>query len=627
MKKILMSFCLLMCAVCTSLAHDENRTENYTYKFGMVVRSNDIMDVTKTGDDFSLERAQYKWFKENYIDQKQGIVINLTTDKDDALSQKIASCGTIWVVVAPYSGSYFGAAGYNLEIFQREDFVLALKKHVENGGNLYLSNFATKLVGNIGRVKSPYVPADGQSYKWPDTDNYPWYLCPLIGVTGNQGKIESEADARFNRWSHPIYNDITDTDVESYIKDDQFKVKSIPINKTIGSSERRNVYCFWALDNNEEAFTNFQNATNSVVLGTTEWSYWYNNAAIVEFKPSHSGDGKTVFDGTIIANGLAGCALGVNVTGTNSCEATVKKLNANILSYLASKQTNVTVDKGAISYSKDVPYVRGCDKSKTIAQLDWLGINEGQNGYWASLYCNQNKVLPEGMEAYVVSDVTDTKTSTVNSNIISRVAVLERVDTKRLSAPNDGVVQGKVAILPKNYGYLIRSNTKIEDASIVLPTTWVDANVDMSSYNTVYPTEANKTENKDKTYLYGSESKQTFTQPTGVAGTFYILCGERKKDSQEEWTYGFYIKKGTTGETIENAAHRAFIFVPNTGMSAAKSLLFTMNGFDSSTTGIEDHLNETTSARPTVYYNLSGQKVTPNYRGMVITKGKKFLKN
>lgn len=207
------------------------------------------------------------------------------------------------------------------------------------------------------------------------------------------------------------------------------------------------------------------------------------------------------------------------------------------------------------------------------------------------------------------------------------MAVLKRVDTKRLSAPNDGAVQGKVAILPKNYGYLIRSTNKIEDASIVLPTTWVDANVDMSSYNTVYPTDANNAGNTDKTYLYGSDSKQTFTQPTGVAGTFYILCGERKKDSQDEWTYGFYIKKGTTGETIENAAHRAFIFVPNTGMSAAKSLLFTMNGFDSSTTGIEDHLNETTSARPTVYYNLSGQKVTPNYRGMVITKGKKFLKN
>ena len=616
-----------MCAVCTSLAHDENRTENYTYKFGMVVRSNDITDVTKTDDDFSLERAQYKWFKENYIDQNQGIVINLTTDEGDALAQKIASCGTIWVVVAPYNGGQFGAAGYDLGIFQRNDFVLALKKHVENGGNLYLSNFATKLVVNIGRVKneSPYVPADGQSDKRPDTDNNPWYLCPLIGVTSNQGKIESENDARFNRWSHPIYNGITD--VEPYSKDSHFKVKSIPINKTIENSERRNVYCFWALENTETAFTNFQNATNSVVLGTTEWSYWYDNAAIVEFKPSHSGDGKTVFDGTIIANGLAGCALGVNVSGTNSCEETVKKLNANILSYLGLKQTNVTVDKGAISYSKDVPYVRGCDKSKAIAQLDWLGINEGQNGYWASLYCNQNKVLPEGMEAYVVSDVNDTKTSTDNSNIISRVAVLKRVDTGRLSAPNDDAVHGKVAILPKNYGYLIRSNTKIEDASIVLPTTWVDANVDMSSYNTVYPTDANKTENKGKTYLYGSESKQTFTQPTGVAGTFYILCGERKKDSQDEWTYGFYIKKGTTGETIENAAHRAFIFVPNTGMSAAKSLLFTMNGFDSSTTGIEDHLNETTSARPTVYYNLSGQKVTPNYRGMVITKGKKFLKN
>lgn len=625
MKKILMSLCLLMCAVCTSLAHDEDRTENYTYKFGMVVRSDEILDVTRTGDDFSLERAQYNWFKENYIDKNQGIVINLETDTGDALAQKIASCGTIWVVVAPYSGNQFGAADYNLGIFQSNDFVQALKKHVENGGNLYLSNFATKLVVNIGRVKdeSPYVPTDGQSDKWPANDTHTWYLCPLIGVTGNQGKMENEADVRFYRKSHPIYQNITES--ETYDKDNQYKINSIPINETTESSERRNVYCFWALENNETAFTNFQKATNSVVLGTTEWSYWYNNAAIVEFKPSHSGDGKTVFDGTVIANGLAGCALGVNVSGTNSCEETVKKLNANVLSYLSAKQTNVSVDKGAIFYSKDEPYVRGCDKSKAIAQLDWLDINEGRNGYWASLYCDQNKVLPEGMEAYVVSDVKDTKKSNANSNIISRVAVLKRVDTKRLPASNDGVVSNKVAILPKNYGYLIRSNSKIEDASLVLPTTWVDANVDMSSYNTVYPTDANKAENKDKTYLYGSETTQTFNQPADVAGTFYIMCGERKKDSQDEWTYGFYIKKGTTGETIENAAHRAFVFVPNTGVSAAKSLLFTMNGFDSSTTGIEDHLNETTSARPTVYYNLSGQKVAANYKGLVIINGKKVL--
>lgn len=615
-----------MCAVCTSLAHDVDRTENYTYKFGMVVRGDEITDDSKPDGEYSLERAQYKWFKEKYIiDQKQGVVINLETDTGDALAKKIASCGTIWVVVAPYSGNHFGAADYDLGIFQRNDFVQALKKHVEDGGNLYLSNFATKLVVNIGRVKneSPYVPADGQSDKWPANDNDPWYLCPLIGVTGNQAKMEKEDDARFNRWSHPIYQEITEA--ETYSRYEHYKVNSIPINKTTESSERRNVYCFWALENNETAFTNFQNATNSVVLGTTEWSYWYNNAAIVEFKPSHSGDGKTVFDGTIIANGLAGCALGVNVSGTNSCEETVKKLNANVLSYLSEKQSNVSVDKGAIPYSKDEPYVRGYDKSKAIAQLDWLDINEGKNGYWASLYCDQNKVLPEGMEAYVVSDVKDTKTSATNSNIISRVAVLKRVDTNRLKAPNDDAVQGKVAILPKNYGYLIRSNSKIEDASLVLPTTWVDANVDMSSYNTVYPTDANKAENKDKTYLYGSETTQTFNLPTGVPGTFYIMCGERKKDSQDEWTYGFYIKKETTGETIENAAHRAFVFVPNTGVSAAKSLLFTMNGFDSSTTGIEDHLNETTSARPTVYYNLSGQKVAANYKGLVIINGKKVL--
>lgn len=251
-------------------------------------------------------------------------MINLETDTGDALAQKIASCGTIWVVVAPYSGNQFGAADYNLGIFQSNDFVQALKKHVEDGGNLYLSNFATKLVVNIGRVKdeSPYVPTDGQSDKWPANDNDPWYLCPLIGVTGTQVKMEKEDDARFNRWSHPIYQDITEA--ETYSRYEHYKVNSIPINKTTVNTERRNVYCFWALENNETAFTNFQKATNSVVLGTTEWSYWYNNAAIVEFKPSHSGDGKTVFDGTIIANGLAGCALGVNVSGTNSCEETVK---------------------------------------------------------------------------------------------------------------------------------------------------------------------------------------------------------------------------------------------------------------------------------------------------------------
>ena len=84
-----------------------------------------------------------------------------------------------------------------------------------------------------------------------------------------------------------------------------------------------------------------QNATHSKVLGTTEWTKWYNNAAIVEFEPAHSADGKTVFDGTIIANGLVGCAYGINadINAQNPYEKNAKQINANALEYLSTSSS------------------------------------------------------------------------------------------------------------------------------------------------------------------------------------------------------------------------------------------------------------------------------------------------
>ena len=617
-------------------------SNTFTYDFGLIVRNDEVLTNGNSDYKYVLEHNAYVWFKENYIDKGKGIVIKLT---DTDLENEINSCATLWVVIAPYPD--VNADVYTDPNFNEPNFLRYLKNHVAKGASLYLSNYATKLLAEnngIGRISDTYRPYDGQSTEWPNTTNDDldddWYVCPFIGVKDGYDKIESEEAARYNHWNHPIYtiNKKEGIDLSAIAQKSEryHKWKCIPVSQE-SVLERKNVYCFWNMTDERYpsakghgktdslALVNFQNATQSIVLGTTEWAEWYNNAAIVEFYPAHSGDGKTVFDGTIIANGLAGCAYGVPKTGQDEWEKNAAQINANALAYLRTKA-----------------FQRGELKVKSIADLNWIYTKTSdeiyKDGYWSTFYCDQNKILPENMEAWVVTDVKETTAESDNyKKIKSQVATLKKVAGSR-----DGVRSefGKLDILPANHGYLLRTKERHpaeghseseEGQLITLENTKVAPTISMDDYTTFYPSGTkNENDNEKTNYLMGSAVAKTFKVTDNASDhVFYILAGERRINTNE-WSYGFYIKRDENGDVykdgaeLNNAAHRAFIYAPKPSGSEnnAKPLLFSF-GTDE-TTGIEN-LRTETRAQDGFCYNMAGQRVGKDYKGLVIKNGKKYL--
>lgn len=598
---------------------DVEDCKTFSHQFGLIVRGEEVLNNGNSDYQYALEHNAYAWFKENYVDKGTGIVIKLT---DTNLKEEINSCGTLWVVIAPYTGSQFNADSYNDPNFYNSDFLDALKEHVAKGASLYLSNFATKLLSQnngIGRLSDGYAPKDGQSDNWPEDDGFNWYVCPLIGVKDGKAAIDSEENALYNNWNHPIYKGLRDNAVTS-TNNSIVKALSIPISSESVDGKniaRKNVYCFWNManygrftspadDQNALVLAEFQSQTHSKVLGTTEWAKWYNNAAIVEFEPAHSADGKTVFDGTIIANGLAGCAYEIHSGDKHDdYEKNAYQINANALEYLST-----------------LAFTRGNLNVKSIADLNWV---QNQDGCWSTLYCEHNKILPEKMEAYLITNVKDeTASSPKYGKIVSRIATLTQVAGNKNGF--DGGLD-KMAILPANHGYLLRTNDKVPDKTIVLENTKVASTFSMDEYNTSYPTDDNKESNTKLNYLMGSEEKKTFYADN--QHVFYILAGERRINTNE-WSYGFYIKRDennpdvSKGIELENAAHRAFVYAPKPtdSGSSAKPLLFSFDTGE--TTGIEN-LRTETRAQDGFCYNMAGQRVGKDYKGLVIKNGKKYL--
>ena len=604
---------------------DVEDSTNFAHQFGLIVRNDEVLTNENTDYKYVLEHNAYVWFKENYIDKSKGIVIKLT---DSNLNEEIKSCGTLWVVIAPYPD--INADVYTDPNFNNSEFLKCLKDHVEQGASLYLSNYATKLLAQsngIGRLLDKYAPVDGQSKIWPKDDGFNWYVCPLIGAKDGKTAIDNEEDALYNNWKHSIYLGLRSSAVTS-TNNSIVKALSIPISsESVGGDkiERKNVYCFWNMatydgfrdpDSNKDSLVlaNFQSQTHSKVLGTTEWANWYNNASIVEFLPAHSADGKSVFDGTIIANGLAGCAYEIHSGSQHDdYEKNAYLINANALDYLSKKA-----------------FKRGTLKVKSIAGLNWIydevsdkdKYQEYKDGYWSTLYCDSAKILPDSMEAYVISDMKDVTVTSKNfDKITSQVAVLTKVAGNRNGIGKDE----KVAILPEKHGYLLRTNKEVKDKTIDLKNTKVAPTFSMSEYNTFFPSGA-KTDKIN--YLMGSEEKKTFSTDANGKYVFYILAGERRINTND-WSYGFYIKRDENGEVsdgtkLENAAHRAFVYAPKPSYSAnkAKPLLFSFDTEE--TTGIEN-LRTETHAQDGFCYNMAGQRVGKDYKGLVIKNGKKYL--
>lgn len=185
--------------------------------------------------------------------------------------------------------------------------------------------------------------------------------------------------------------------------------------------------------------------------------------------------------------------------------------------------------------------------------------------YWSTFYASNNRLLPEGVTAYAVKSNNDGRAQLV------KVA--------------DG---GQV--IPGGQGYLLSTANK--------------------NGFCLTPSDGEPVAALAENLLMGSDEAKTFDD----AGYKYYILGRSGED------FGFYWQKGTGGNSVNNAAHKAFLRVPTS--SGAKFLSFT---FGEETTGINGITASDTEQNGTALYNLAGQRVAKGYKGLVIKNGKKYL--
>lgn len=198
--------------------------------------------------------------------------------------------------------------------------------------------------------------------------------------------------------------------------------------------------------------------------------------------------------------------------------------------------------------------------TKAPINVDGKGIT-----YWSTFYASNNRLLPEGVTAYAVK-----------SNNNGRAQLVK-------------VAEGG-QVIPGGQGYLL--STANENGFCLTPS---------DGEAVAAPAE---------NLLTGSDEAKTFEE----AGYMYYILGKSGSD------FGFYWQKGTGGNSVNNAAHKAFLRVPTS--SGAKFLSFT---FGEETTGINGITASDAEQDGTALYNLAGQRVAKGYKGLVIKNGKKYL--
>ncbi len=200
--------------------------------------------------------------------------------------------------------------------------VAALTTFAANGGNLYLSGQATQLLVSIGRIEERYAPNIYNNGAGGDDETDIWtvnaYICQNLAE-----------EFRQDQNGHPVYKDMILGDYCGY------PYQTYPIEGRTNSESgiwRENHNCMWDFnlitatgDNN---IRDFQNQTNSVVLGT--WGHVVDAACagIIEFKPTEAVKGR------IIANGMAAFQW-YQKESANDFQSNLEKFTTNALSYLA----------------------------------------------------------------------------------------------------------------------------------------------------------------------------------------------------------------------------------------------------------------------------------------------------
>ncbi len=203
-------------------------------------------------------------------------------------------------------------------------------------------------------------------------------------------------------------------------------------------------------------------------------------------------------------------------------------------------------------------------------------IEVGAAGY-ATYYNDYGYVLPEGLEAYVLAQNED-GTQTL---------------TKQYEAGNS--VAPKMALL-----------IKAAAASSEAQTFVVSANVNTTVNTTTWPDNL-------QNMLGGVQAESTITSWDSSDYSYYYY-----KLADGDNGFGWYWG-AEDGGVFTLAAHNAFLAKEKT-MPAVKYL-----AMDGTTTGIGQALAEK-SVKAEAVFNLAGQRVGNDYKGVVIVKGKKIVR-
>lgn len=279
MKKFKFLFLLISLLVCCG------QLSKAQTKVGIFVEKTTGLD-----DD---EQAAYDWFHNSY---KPGHGLEKVVFTPDNISNLNANdVKVLWIPI--------NRQGDKEDVVKPSaiyDQVETLKKYVQEGGNLYLTNHATLLTSAIGRIDEQYKPNTVSSGAPVENNKDAWGVNPRFADMDYRG--------------HVLYSDFV-----AGSKNDNYFLNS--------GTSKEDHNCLWT---GVSSYTDFIKATNSHILGKWSENGDTNNFGVVEFMPS--GD----YKGTILCNGLA--AYEWNCEG-NEFVNNIKKFTENSISYLA------TIDK------------------------------------------------------------------------------------------------------------------------------------------------------------------------------------------------------------------------------------------------------------------------------------------
>lgn len=310
-KSLLMSFGAAAVAVSASAAGSN---------IGLLI-GNDNPDFLN-----SQESAAYEWFTKTYSD---GVIITPST-----LSKlNHTTLDAVWV-----NFDRVGLGQGNIpQVFS--DATESLKTFLADGGNIYLSKFATQMVVTLGRLSSDFqvtIYGDGEGGNGTDV----WNVNAYIGSwQENPDNSEPDNSQVYDHRSHPIYAGLTE--FQPYAEwNPGCPHPAFPLEGTGNGTDmwREDHNCMWDLNaytysaEGKNTVEKFQNQNNCTVLGTWGHVQDYAVAGIIEFNPENGA-------GRIIANGLAAYEWAPR-SGINAYASNIEKLTANTLNYLAPERVS-----------------------------------------------------------------------------------------------------------------------------------------------------------------------------------------------------------------------------------------------------------------------------------------------